>query len=55
MNELTLKKKEFEDSIKETEKQITELKVKKDFDKQHLRLIIKQIEVQNANTEQKKG
>ena len=45
MNELLTKKKEFEESIKETEKQITELKVKNDFAKKHLKLINDQIKV----------
>jgi hypothetical protein len=55
MNELLTKKKEFEDSIKETEKQIEQLKLFASFQKKHLKLINEQIEVQNANTEQKKG
>jgi hypothetical protein len=49
MNELHAKKKEFEDSIRETEKQIAELKRKADFDKKHLKLIKEQIALQDAD------
>jgi hypothetical protein len=45
MNELLTKKKEFEDSIKETEKQIEQLKLGISFKKKHLKLINDQIAV----------
>ena len=45
MNELLTKKKEFEESIKETEKQIEQLKLSISFKKKHLKLIDQQIAV----------
>jgi hypothetical protein len=45
MNELLTKKKEFEDSIAESDKQIEQLKTSKKYAEKHLKLIMEQIEL----------